>query len=62
MSRYWNKVILEKWIPNSSKEVLKYKFSTDYGRGYVFFERNADESIAGKVVFFPRKSHGNFSN
>ena len=53
MSRYWNKILIDKLFTSSKKARVKYKLNTDIGRFYFYFQREENSMVTGKLVFFP---------
>jgi hypothetical protein len=53
MSRYWNKILIDKLFANSKKTSVKYKLNTNIGRFYFYFKREGNSTVSGKLVFFP---------
>lgn len=55
MSRYWNKILIDKLFENSKerKPSVKYKINTNIGRFYFYFKREGNSKVSGKLVFFP---------
>ena len=53
MSRYWNKILIDKLLANSKKSRVKYKLNTDIGRFYFYFRKEGNSMVSGKLVFFP---------
>ena len=63
MSRYWNKILIDRLFADNKKTIVKYKLNTDIGRFYFYFRREADSTVSGKLIFFPDiKSNGVNSN
>ena len=60
MSLYWNNKLLKKIFDNQNKRKLKYKITTEVGRFYFYFEKDAsikENNISGKLLFFPKKNY-----
>ncbi len=53
MSRYWNKIVLDKLFANSKQDRVKYKLNTEIGRFYFYFKKEKDSKVSGKLIFFP---------
>ncbi len=53
MSRYWNKILIDRLFANSKKASVKYKLNTNIGRFYFYFRREGNSKVSGKLIFFP---------
>lgn len=54
MSRYWNRILIDKLFSNSNKPNIKYKLNTKIGRFYFYLKKEEDSNISGKLIFFPK--------
>lgn len=53
MSRYWNKILIDKLFADNKETRVKYKLNTKIGRFYFYFRREENSMVSGKLVFFP---------
>jgi len=53
MSRYWNKIVLDKLFSESKRDHVHYKINTEIGRFYFYFKKEEDSRVTGKLIFFP---------
>lgn len=56
MSRYWNRILIDKLFSNTSKPNIKYKLHTRIGRFYFYFKKEEDSNVSGKLIFFPNEN------
>jgi hypothetical protein len=60
MSRYWNKIVIDKLFSKSKKENVKCVVNTEIGRFYFYFNKETDSKVNGKMIFFPDQTYQNF--
>ena len=56
MSRYWNKILIDKMISSSNKPNIRYKLNTDIGRFYFYFKKEENSKVSGRLIFFPNNN------
>jgi len=55
MSIYWNKVFLDKFFSITTKNMVKYKVNSEIGRIYLYLEKEENQKISGKLIFYPKE-------